>query len=159
MHAVSCNTAIAASTSILLTFRALLHIQTQSRHPQDDARVANATALRLSLALPQVQLVKNRDCLQLVRGIMQAAGYALRISCATPMLSSALGMAGIGFSSVLAGEASRRFGARLTGKRPHRSAQAIARDVALDALLGMSLYKVPACASDTFQCLPHCCDC
>ena len=90
---------------------------------------------------------------------MQAAGYALRISCATPLLSSALGMAGIGFSSVLAGEASRRFGAQLTGKRPHRSAQAIARDVALDALLGMSLYKVPACPSDTLGCSPPCWDC
>ena len=90
---------------------------------------------------------------------MQAAGYALRISCATPMLSSALGMARIGFSSVLAGEASRRFGARLTGKRPHRSAQASARDVALDALLGMSLYKVPPRPSDTLRCSPPCWDC
>ena len=90
---------------------------------------------------------------------MQAAGYALRVSCATPLLSSALGMAGIGFSSVLAGEASRRFGARLTGKRPHRSAQAVARDVALDALLGMSLYKVPARPSHTLGCSPPCWDC
>ena len=73
---------------------------------------------------------------------MQAAGYALRVSCATPALSSALGMAGIGFSSILAGEASRRFGARLRGAQQHRSAQVLARDMALDAVLGMSLYKV-----------------
>ncbi len=73
---------------------------------------------------------------------MQAAGYALRISCATPVLSSALGMAGIGFSSILAGEASRRFGARLRGAQQHRSMQVLARDMALDAVLGMSLYKV-----------------
>ena len=73
---------------------------------------------------------------------LQAAGYALRISCATPMLSSALGMAGIGLSSILAGEASRRFGARLRGAQQHRSMQVLARDMALDAVLGMSLYKV-----------------
>ena len=72
----------------------------------------------------------------------QAAGYAMRISCATPLLGSAMGMAGIGFSSILAGEASRRFGAHLRGAQPHRSTQMIARDMALDALLGMSLYKV-----------------
>ena len=76
------------------------------------------------------------------RRSVQAAGYALRISCATPVLSSALGMAGIGFSSMLAGEASRRFGARLRGAQQHRSAQVLARDMALDAVLGMSLYKV-----------------
>ena len=51
-------------------------------------------------------------------------------------------MAGIGFSSMLAGEASRRFGARLRGAQQHRSAQVLARDMALDAVLGMSLYKV-----------------
>ena len=73
---------------------------------------------------------------------LQAAGYALRISCTTPVLSSALGMAGIGFSSILAGEASRTFGARLRGAQQHRSAQVLARDMALDAVLGMSLYKV-----------------
>lgn len=82
---------------------------------------------------------------------MQAAGYALRISCATPLLSSAMGMAGIGFSSILAGEASRQFGAHLRGAQQHRSPQVLARDMALDALMGMSLYKVRCLLPFTFS--------
>ncbi|BDA44783.1 hypothetical protein COCOBI_06-2610 [Coccomyxa sp. Obi] len=76
-------------------------------------------------------------------GMTQAAGLALRISCATPILGPALGLTGIGFSSVLAGEASRRFGSHLKGEtRRHRSAQAVAQDAALDAIMGITLFKL-----------------
>ena len=70
-------------------------------------------------------------------------GFALRVSCATPVLGPALGMSGIGLSSILAGEASRRFGSHLRGEtRRHRSAQAVAQDAALDAIMGITLFKV-----------------
>ncbi|EIE18854.1 hypothetical protein COCSUDRAFT_59782 [Coccomyxa subellipsoidea C-169] len=70
-------------------------------------------------------------------------GFALRVSCATPVLGPALGMSGIGLSSILAGEASRRFGSHLRGEtRRHRSAQAVAQDAALDAIMGITLFKL-----------------
>jgi hypothetical protein len=53
-----------------------------------------------------------------------------------------MGMTGIGFSSMLAGEASRRFGAHMRGESMHRSYQDKVRDAALDAVLGISLFKV-----------------
>lgn len=74
--------------------------------------------------------------------MVQAAGFALRISCATPALAPALGMAGIGFSSMLAGEASRRFGANLRGESMYRSNRDRVRDAALDAIMGITLFKV-----------------
>ena len=61
-----------------------------------------ATDLRLSLGdsdLPQGRVVSFQGCLaDEGHSVTQAAGYALRVSCATLLLSSALGMAGIGLS-------------------------------------------------------------
>ncbi|CAL5230013.1 g13455 [Coccomyxa viridis] len=109
----------------------------------DVRRFGKQLAVIIEPALPFVgHAATSAAAFTVGMGLSQAAGYALRISCATPVLSSALGMAGIGFSSILAGEASRRFGARLRGAQQHRSMQVLARDMALDAVLGMSLYKM-----------------
>ena len=74
---------------------------------------------------------------------MQAAGYALRVSCVTPGLGPALGMAGVGVASALAGEASRRLGSHLRGQPlpQRRRMHQAAADAALDAAIGIALFK------------------
>ena len=77
----------------------------------------------------------------------QAAGLACRVSCATPVLGPALGMVGVGAASAMAGQASllcrqemeRRSSG--TGPRPAPPPLLRRKDLVLDALLGVVLFK------------------
>ena len=79
---------------------------------------------------------------------MQAAGLACRVSCATPVLGPALGMVGVGAASAMAGQASllarqemeRRSGG--AAARPAPPPLLRRKDLVLDALLGVVLFKV-----------------
>lgn len=76
---------------------------------------------------------------------LQAGGYALRVSCATPGVGPLLGMAGVGFASALAGEASRRYGAHAQGARLQWRPRELAADAAMDAIVGITLFKARLC--------------
>ena len=81
---------------------------------------------------------------------VQAAGLACRVSCATPVLGPALGMVGVGAASAMAGQASllcrqemeRRSGG--AGPRPAPPPLLRRKDLVLDALLGLVLFKARA---------------
>ena len=72
----------------------------------------------------------------------QAACFALRLSCATPVLAPLAGAIGVGISSALAGQASLhvRHATRADGREPPPRAWR-RQDVACDALLGVILFR------------------
>lgn len=108
------------------------------------ARGAHAHKCRLRYAIPSPLTA----CLPLSA---QVVGYCLRISCVTPVLGSALGMVGVGFASSLAGTASahaRKLCAQ--GGNPLRPGfwePVELEDVALDAVMGVFVFKVRAPAA------------
>lgn len=75
-------------------------------------------------------------------GITQLSGFALRISCATPYASSALGALGVGLGSALAGIASQS--CRMSFEAPRRKTplRVDLHDVMRDMLIGIVLFKV-----------------
>lgn len=72
----------------------------------------------------------------------QGAGMALRVSCATPIRANLLGAAGVAASSVLAGQAGRAAAAVVSGRRLQDLQPPSWPEMAVDALLGVGLFKV-----------------
>lgn len=79
----------------------------------------------------------------------QAAGMALRISCATPVAGPVGGMLGVGFASALAGQASLKYKLwekdrknLLTGYPRGLLHGVKAQDLWIDAALGVAMFKI-----------------
>lgn len=75
-------------------------------------------------------------------GITQLSGFALRVSCATPYASSALGMLGVGLGSALAGIASQSCRASFEPPRRRTPLRIDLHDVVRDMLIGIIIFKV-----------------
>jgi hypothetical protein len=79
----------------------------------------------------------------------QASAFALRVSCATPVLAPAVGVLGITLASAVSGQASSAWGTyRREGPSSLESKRWMARvqmdDLVLDAVLGAALFVVRA---------------
>lgn len=75
-------------------------------------------------------------------GITQLSGFALRVSCATPYASSALGMLGVGLGSALAGIASQSCRINFEAPRRRTPLRIDLHDVMRDMLIGIIIFKV-----------------
>lgn len=82
------------------------------------------------------QMVKRASC------FLQLLGYACRVSCATPVLGSAVGVVGVGFASAMAGQASLKCQRYYQGQAPLVASKARRQDLLLDAMIGVALWKV-----------------
>ena len=78
---------------------------------------------------------------------VKVAGYMCRVSCATPVMGPLMGCVGVGIASSMAGQASllcRDPSFRLDQRALKRVSRVrvVAQDVALDAFIGVLLFKV-----------------
>eukprot|EP00898_Chlorokybus_atmophyticus_P003989 jgi/Chlat1/4591/Chrsp290S04334 len=82
-------------------------------------------------------------------GVTQVTAGALRVSCATPVLGTAFGIAGVAAASVAAGQASHAFGEWRESKHwPQLRAYTFKLTVermATDAMLGVAMFAVLGC--------------
>jgi hypothetical protein len=118
------------------------------------ARAAIAAALLKALPYG-AQLAAAGAAYRLGITAAQIVGLTLRVSCRTPVLGPALGAAGVGFASALAGQAARHARALLAPPPPPppcadgaartcrwwRPARVAPEEALLDAALGLLIFK------------------
>lgn len=75
-------------------------------------------------------------------GLTQLSGYALRVSCATPGLSSCMGAVGVGLASCMASLASQHCRNSFEPAKRRRSIQLNLEDLCRDMLVGMVAFRL-----------------
>lgn len=126
-----------------------MHGSLHSRPRGSPGKPPNQTSLPLGAAaawtlLNRAQRATQQPC-RWLGDWLQAAGTALRVSCATPVLGPVGGVLGVGFASALAGQAGIEWQQFVReGRSPLQEPLRGVRleDMLLDAALGVAMFKV-----------------